>query len=221
MTDFFFDEQVAPLRKEWDKIEWATDYNFEFGFHAIVGQYGHPRRRYHDLRHLIECFDPRHKIDEVGSPDTVRLALFFHDYVYDPRRHGISTDSDEKKSAQALSLNVPMRLKDHAVGAAYDACNIIMMTEKHVLDPLIGRIREEAQLVLDCDISILGRSPRRYDEYEMTVRQEWEHVPDDVFKEARRQIMLGFIRRKPIYLTPHMQDLYEANARENIERWWK
>ena len=68
------------------------------------------------------------------------------------------------------------------------------------------------------DLSILGRIPEVFDEFERRIRREYSWVPDPVYGGARAEILAGFLRRRSIYQIDYFRDRYEVQARANLER---
>jgi predicted metal-dependent HD superfamily phosphohydrolase len=75
---------------------------------------------------------------------------------------------------------------------------------------------DDARVLVDIDLSILGAEPARFDEYEMQVRKEYAHVPDVLYRLGRAIILKQFLARPSIYSTPYFRDRLEARARKNI-----
>jgi len=80
------------------------------------------------------------------------------------------------------------------------------------------RIYPDARRLVDIDISILGQSEDRFDEYELQVRKEYSWVDEDAFRAARRKILEIMNDGQTIYLTPFFIKKYEEQARRNIAR---
>ena len=175
-------------------------------YERLTRAYGEPQRHYHNHQHIAEClaeFDrARHLTHE---PTAVELALWFHDAVYDPK----AGDNEEQSAALAkqcltecgitrlLTDTVPrlvMATKNHEVGADADAA-----------------------VIVDADLSILGRDERRFMEFEEQVRREYAWVPDAVFGAQRAEILQGFLGRARIFATDWFRDKYEQPARQNLE----
>lgn len=73
-----------------------------------------------------------------------------------------------------------------------------------------------ARLLIDIDLSILGKSAERFAEYEVGIRKEYAWVPINVSRERRSEILRGFLNRNRIYTTKFFYDRYETCARRNI-----
>ena len=83
-----------------------------------------------------------------------------------------------------------------------------------------SRIRVELNgtTILDADLSILGSTPERYQEYTEEVRREYEHVPDAFFRGARAAILDHFLARPRLYASDAFYARFERQARENMAR---
>ena len=77
---------------------------------------------------------------------------------------------------------------------------------------------DDARLLVDIDLSILGADPERFDEYEVQVRQEYSWVPGVLFRRKRREILQGFLARPRLYETDWFEQRLEAQARSNLQR---
>jgi predicted metal-dependent HD superfamily phosphohydrolase len=53
----------------------------------------------------------------------------------------------------------------------------------------------DQEVLVDIDLSILGATPARFDEYEQQVRAEYAWVPEFLFRRKRRAILGQFLAR--------------------------
>jgi|SoiMethySBSTD1v2_1073268.scaffolds.fasta_scaffold20973_3 predicted metal-dependent HD superfamily phosphohydrolase len=176
-------------------------------FAEIMRRYAEPHRRYHTVQHLDECFA---KLDEARGLaerlSEVELALWFHDAIYDVR----SSDNEEQSAQWSQAAVAAAGLAD-AVG---ERVRDLILATKHDALPCSN----DAALLVDVDLAILGAPAERFDEYERQVREEYSWVPGFLFKRKRREILEGFLRRPDLYTTEHFRTRYEAAARANLSR---
>src|SRR5258708_252314 len=67
----------------------------------LFAAYDAPARSYHNMRHIQQCleeFDAH--LGMAQSPDAVEVAIWFHDVVYDPKRH----DNEERAADLAAQM---------------------------------------------------------------------------------------------------------------------
>lgn len=87
-----------------------------------------------------------------------------------------------------------------------------MATKNHEVEP-----NSDAGLVVDVDLSILGRDEKRFWEYERQIRQEYAWVPGAIFAVKRAGILQAFLARQRIFATEWFWNKYERQARRNLE----
>ena len=176
-------------------------------FTRIAAAYGEPARAYHTAAHLQDClteFDATR--DTALRPDEVEAALWFHDAVY-----VAGHSENEERSAQLARISLT------GAGAPAEAAErvgaLVVATRHHIIarDP-------DAALVCDIDLSILGQSDAAFDRYQGQIRREYSWVPEPVYRQARSEILEGFLRRPSIYQTEYFKDRYETAARTNLAR---
>jgi len=173
----------------------------------LIACYAEKHRAYHTLQHLEECLTQLDQVRALCShPDEVALALWYHDAIYKPRR-----SDNEARSADWL-VNVAKQI---AVTTSY-----IERMRKLVLATRHNTVPEDidAQILVDIDLSILGASGERFDEYERQVRREYRWVPFPLYRAQRTRVLKSFVERARIYSTEHYFNLLESRARENIRR---
>jgi len=174
-------------------------------FDEVVARYREKHRHYHTLQHLDECL--RH-LDDVAplaihAPE-IELALWFHDAVYDSHKQ----DNEELSAAWARSNAAAAALPSESCDRIYD---LIQVTGSHSLP----KTTDEA-LLIDIDLSILGASPDRFEEYEQGIRNEYSWVPRLIFAAKRRSILERFLQRETIFHTQYFIERYERQARMNL-----
>jgi len=174
-------------------------------FDSVLARYGEPHRAYHTLVHLDECFaalDPARALAE-RLPE-IEIAIWFHDALYDPH----AEDNEERSAEWAYAALVD-------AGAAPKMANrirVMILATKHGAPPL----GNDAMMLVDVDLSILGTDSRRFAEYEDQIRTEYEWVPVQDYRRARIRVLRGFLERDEIYFTGWFRRRLEQQARENL-----
>jgi len=172
----------------------------------LLGRYSEPHRAYHNVEHLNDCF---RRFDEVHGlaryPAEVLLALWFHDAIYDTR----ASDNEAESARWAREVVV----SSGGSPTSASRINDLILATRHDS----SSIRGDAALVADIDLTILGAPPERFQVYDRQIRQEYAWVPEPDFREARLQILEGFLVRPAIYLTGPFRRKYEVQARQNLE----
>ena len=173
---------------------------------ALLARYREPARAYHTTRHLEECFAQFDLARGLAAePGEVQLALWFHDAVYDTR----SAENEERSAAWAdrvlAGVGAPDQVRRRVRG--------LILATRHAAEPET----DDARLVVDIDLSILGAPPPRFGEYEAQVRREYGWVPEPVFRQARAKILRAFLARPFVYATGFFRNRLEASARANLE----
>ncbi len=173
----------------------------------LLSRYAEPHRAYHTAQHLEECsrhFQQARKL--AGDPGAIQLALWFHDAIYDTR----SPHNEDESAAWAVRVlavvGAPITLQNSVRG--------MILATKHNAAP----DSLDAALTVDIDLSILGASATRFDEYEAQVRHEYAWVPEEAFRGARAKILREFLARPRIYSTDFFFDRLEVPARANLQQ---
>jgi predicted metal-dependent HD superfamily phosphohydrolase len=173
----------------------------------LLGRHAEPHRAYHTAQHLEECCEKFGSSRSLAcEPGAVQLALWFHDAVYDTR----SGDNEERSAEWAVQV---LDASGSSL-ALQDAVREMVLATRHSAAPESA----DAALTVDIDLSILGASPARFEEYEGQVRREYEWVPEAAYRPARAKILGEFLARTCIYTTDFFHDRYESQARENLRR---
>jgi predicted metal-dependent HD superfamily phosphohydrolase len=176
-------------------------------YRELCSLYSQSHRHYHNLCHVAECLAEFYAARSLArEPMAVELALWFHDAVYDTKAH-----DNEEKSAELARRHLS------EAGARADLCaavtSLVMATKQH--DP---SLHPDAPLVVDVDLSILGRPQARFDEYESQIRREYDWVAAATFAAKRAEILERFLARERIYSTEPFFRKYEETARVNLCR---
>jgi len=174
----------------------------------LLGRWSQPHRHYHGLAHLVAVLTT---VDEharwAADPDAVRLAVWFHDAVYDPRRHDNEEASAALAGAMLPGLGVP-------ADRVAEVCRLVRLTVRH--RPAPGD--RNGELLCDADLAILAAPPTDYRQYAQRIRREYAHVPEQAFRAGRVAILRHLLGLPALYRVPQLHNRWEARARENIQR---
>lgn len=175
----------------------------------LLARYSEADRHYHDARHILAClraFDDY--TGNIGDPDAVELALWFHDAVYDPRA---APGENEAASARCFRKEFEALA---GVLVDIDAVERLILATDHRSPP----DGPDADLITDLDLGILGADPPRYDGYAADIRREYAHVPESEYRQGRAHVLRAFLDRKSLYRTGFFRQTLEKSARANLER---
>jgi len=176
-------------------------------FRDLKQRYGEPHRHYHTLDHIAHCLTEFKAARHLAKkPNIVQLALWFHDCVYEP-----GNPENEKNSAavaRAFGENVGLDPLDRL--RAYE----LIITTQYVVHP--GT--DDARLIWDVDLSSLGLPWEEFAQNSRNIREEFKHVPDELFYAGRKALLSKFLKWPSIYCTEFFRERYEAQARANLEQ---
>ena len=176
-------------------------------FERLEACYTEKHRRYHTFQHLEECLE---ELDEMEGDEErlalLEVALWFHDAVSEPG----SSNNAAASAAVAKEFLLECQASESVVGFVND---MIMATRDHRAqdDP-------DAAIMIALDLDIVARSPQRYLAYEKQVREECANAADEAYRAQRLSWLQGFLDRPVIYESETMRDIYEDQARFNLEQ---
>jgi predicted metal-dependent HD superfamily phosphohydrolase len=175
-------------------------------FDQVLQAYGEPHRHYHGVDHLRDCLEQLDNAPATrAARDLAETALWFHDAVYVPRASDNEARSAEWAARALAQAGVPE-------ARAQEVTRLVRLTDhaRPAEDPL-------GALVCDVDLSILGRPPAEFAEYERRIRAEYDRVPEPFYRTGRASVLAGLLAREPLYRTEHFRALYEVAARRNLK----
>jgi predicted metal-dependent HD superfamily phosphohydrolase len=133
------------------------------------------------------------------------LAIWFHDAIYDPR-----APDNEERSAELAEKRITEAGGGEDLRASVSA--LVMATKSHDRSA-----HGSTPLIIDVDLSILGKPEARFWEYEAQIRKEYDWVPTEIFAAKRAEILEKFLAQSRIYSTQQFLDRYEKQARANLQ----
>ena len=171
----------------------------------LIAAYAEPQRCYHSLQHLRECLAHFESASHLaGNPGEVEIALWFHDAIYELQ----GKDNEARSARWALDELT----SSGASAEQLQSVQSLIMATCHTATPT----DPDEQLLVDIDLAILGASPERFAEYDAQVKIEYSWVPDPIYAVKRKEVLLSFLDRSPIYSTEHFRARCEQQARANL-----
>lgn len=223
------EEQVHEfLRRHWDKaihtvVPRRTDPNthriLEEWFDRLWTMHMEPSRHYHTAVHLQEmicylelvlqhpnlpCFAS--SLSE-NQQSVIRLAIFFHDCIYNVRSSHNEEESANVFEQFASEVNVQVEV-------ATNVLHFIRATQHHRVSP---EHTTDLALFLDLDMAVLGKDDNAYRAYAALIRKEYSFVPRDVYCSKRAELLQTFLEQSQIFGTSVMQGALEDQARKNVQ----
>ena len=184
-------------------------------YHEILASYRQPHRFYHNMAHILNMLEELETVKNivpVNNRQSIELAIWYHDIVYDTQpSQDVNKEDNETQSAHRLMAD--NKIFDLDPSLIHHTCELILAT-KHT-ESLEDT---DAQVLVDLDLAILGKAPTLFDEYERNIRQEYAWVPEQDFRNGRAKILQSFLDRPYIYATSYFKEKYEDMARENLGR---
>lgn len=174
---------------------------------TLVRGYTEPHRRYHDLGHLDHCL---HGLDLAATvardPDTLELAIWFHDVIYEP-----GAGDNESRSADVFS---------RLLGPLMAPANVtkirrLILTTTHRALPDGG----DERFIADIDLSSLAKPWPQFLEDSDHLRAEEPDRSDEDYFRAKARFFRGLLTRPRLFNTVPFQLRYETKGRENIRRF--
>jgi predicted metal-dependent HD superfamily phosphohydrolase len=216
------DSRQTVLDRWWDRL-WTLHTSMERQYHTSV----HLEEMLHYLqlccRRYVDSFEMP-SLDE-RCLTLVRLAIFFHDAIYDA-----TSSINEQKSASLFTEFADQVGMD--ADSKQSVVDFILATQTHALPPPSttchqggdndttcgADTRAALMLFLDLDMAVLAKDDKAYDQYAGLIRSEYHFVPHDVYCAKRADILQAFLQQPCIYYTPIFAQAWQARARLNLQR---
>jgi len=187
--------------------------NFPDGSEAVYQQlltaYNEPHRVYHNLSHIEHCLTIFDKVsDLMDNPDSVELAIWFHDVIY--------TLGDKKN--EQLSADLFMTLTDGLFNNEFrDNVYQHIMATCHNCLPITNR---DTKLMVDIDLSSFGLPWADFIHDSENVRAEMSYMPDSEYYDKQKCFQLSLLSQSSFYNSDYFQQHYESQARSNLKHFF-
>jgi predicted metal-dependent HD superfamily phosphohydrolase len=156
---------------------------------AIADQYNAAGRYYHTLEHIANMLNLVQEFsDSLKNPVAVELAVWLHDVIYDSR----AKDNEERSADFARELLTRL---EAPIPLITETARLILLTKTHRTTPE----DTDGLVLLDADLSILGAPAAEYERYAANIRQEYSHVPEELYRAGRLKVLHSFVERAPLF----------------------
>jgi predicted metal-dependent HD superfamily phosphohydrolase len=170
----------------------------------IENNYLSKSRHYHNFEHLENMFSELDKVKtQIKDLDTLLFAIYYHDIIYK------STKSDNEYQS---ALIFKKRISETSFTNLSECMIQIEATKEHKLSN-----DNDINILLDLDLSILGKSPKEYKQYCENIRKEYNIYPDFIYRKGRKKVLKNILESGSIYKTDFFKQEYENQARENLK----
>lgn len=173
----------------------------------ILTSYSETNRYYHNLSHLENMLSELNAVKrEIKDWAGIVMALFYHDIVY----KATASDNEEKSANKAKARLKELKFPDTKIEHCH---KMILATKGHTISS-----DADINIFTDADLSILGKPWDVYQQYFENIRKEYSVYPDFLYSPGRKKVLKHFLSMPRIYKTDHFYDLYEENAKLNLNK---
>jgi predicted metal-dependent HD superfamily phosphohydrolase len=181
--------------------------NIEESYYYLKRLHSKPHRHYHNFNHIKQCLN---ELDYINNktifPEALEFAIWYHDSIYTSKRQ-----DNEQKSA-LLAYNTALSLSLSKI-FAQKAKELVLATKHDT-----SYLNNDEKIITDIDLTIFGKSEKRFDEYCRDIKKEYSYVPFKKYKKTRIKIIKKFLSKKSIYQIDFFKQKYEENARKNLSK---
>jgi predicted metal-dependent HD superfamily phosphohydrolase len=194
--------------RAWDALNGVPRTGF---FETMISRYTEPKRHYHTLQHLAECFDAFDAIaHHCLRPFEVEMAIWFHDAIYDVTRQ----DNEERSADLAFQS---LSKSGVEVLCASRVSKLVLGTD-HRSAPT----SQDARVLSDVDLWILGSPEERFRQYEDQIRWEYTAHNDGAYIEGRQKVVRHFLNlcgggETSLFHAAEFKSGLQAQAKANLE----
>lgn len=200
------------IHRDLDYWQWSRREMIWKNFQSICDKYSEPHRHYHTMVHLLKTleFVDKHARNNEASryKAIVKLALFYHDIVYDVQRKDNEDLSQIVFGYYSIAMNFPKWLDEQVR-------ELILLTKSHKLPP---GAPVSHQLMNDADMSIFLADSETYLEYAQNIWREYSWVGKEVFVENRLKFLDSVDASTMFYLSRSQSVIARADANIELER---
>lgn len=173
-------------------------------YQSLMNSYCSKSRHYHDLTHIEHMMDlASDVVDQIHDEPAFYFAIWFHDVIQVMGRDSEAL-SAEYAMKQLSKLKAPKSFTDRV--------QALILSTKHgkQLD-----LSDDAALLVDIDLAILGSQSEAYSQYAVNCRKEYK-IPNAIYRRGRNAVLRDFLSLKHIFHTDIFRNRFEQQARLNL-----
>jgi predicted metal-dependent HD superfamily phosphohydrolase len=179
----------------------------------LIARYTEPQRHYHTINHIhsmLSCLGENKK--HIKNHTLVELAIYFHDWIYDPQAKDNELQSIDFFRAFADEVGLDKAMIEQVAG-------YIERTITHTLPTTSDGAEPDSDLCffLDFDLEVLSRGEVDYGQYARQIREEYSHFSDGGYCVGRIKVLKSFLGRERLYFSGVFYERREGTARENLK----
>ncbi|XP_037954100.1 uncharacterized protein LOC119684195 [Teleopsis dalmanni] len=163
-----------------------------------------PTRAYHNWNEMMLR---KEEHLESCKPNIV-LAAFFQYFAYDGNRSCVRENCAAFKDFCTDAMLEDETSKAHVLK---------LLGDKAIECELDASIEDDANILQDLDLIILGAPSDVYKSYSQLLRREYFHMNDESYRLMRLKVLETLLKIPNIFSTEEYQNKYEETARINIE----
>lgn len=177
-------------------------------YKKLESEYNDPLRKYHNLFHIDNLLEHYSRMldGRIREPEVFKIAIWFHDYVYDPK-----SGQNEEQSAEEAGRFLEIFCSPKTIITVRE----LILATRHADENHTW----ETQCIADLDLTILGENNTVFDNYESGIREEYlPFYGEAQFAEQRKWFLENMLARPAIFQTELFSQAYNSTARQNLER---
>lgn len=193
----------------WNNIH-ARGHNAWDVYLNLFERYTEVHRYYHRFPHVMQMLKEFEQVKQLCvNPHAVEMSLWCGRAVY-----RLNENHNEERSAAFIEEIMSHAQVDEML--INKVTRLILLTKKHGT----SQKDHDGALRLDIELAVLGSSPEVFSQYERGIQKEYDYVriSKDTFISERKKMLIGLIKRRFVYHTPHFRDRYEETAQKNLMR---
>lgn len=192
-----------------DRFNVDTEENGMSQLMLVYDMYSAKGRNYHNMNHIESCIGELEHLPPLAASPVLEMAVWLHDVVYEP----YAGDNEDRSALFAEVVMLSLGRNDMDV--SLQMSKLILATAHRVPG---YAMEPQQQIIRDIDLAWFGHPREEFDWNNYCIRLEYSSYPDAVYNPARIEVLQRFLNGPRIYYTKTFHDLYEEQARENLER---